>query len=455
MDQEAQLSPCNESEVRYYCRRFPHILVSGSGAVLRDANDKEFIDFLSACGALNFGHNHAALKEVAIQYLLSNGLVAGLDLHIESKVAFIEAFTAEILQPRGLKHKLQFPGPTGANCVEAAVKLARKVTKRTAVVAFTNAFHGMSIGALALSGSRFARSASAPLLNGVLRLPFDGYCGAGIRDLERFCQMATDPSGGIDPIAAFVVETVQGEGGLNVANVEWLQTLSVLASKLGALLIVDEIQAGCGRTGTYFSFERAGIVPDVICLAKSISGLGLPMSLLLLRPEIDIWSPGEHNGTFRGNGLAFATATQAIHLWKSSQEIMQENCTILSEWCEKIAADFPGLLRVKGLGMLRGLEFRDATSADEVARRAVAYGILIECCGPRDEVLKIMAPLNIDRGLFREGLRRLAECCRETLCTQNRAGLYCGTSQRYETLLDPDDDGRDPIRGPELSHGVA
>jgi diaminobutyrate-2-oxoglutarate transaminase len=443
----------NESEVRYYCRRLPNLLASATGALIRDSEGNTFIDFLSACGALNFGHNDGAMKRAAIRHIEADGIVAGLDLHTETKLGFVETFVEHILMPRGMPHKMQFPGPTGANCVEAAIKLARKVTGRRSIVAFTNAFHGMSVGALALSASTAARAASAAVLNGVVRLPFDGYDGADSRDLLRFRSMAADPSGGIEPVAAFIVETVQGEGGLNEARAEWLRVLARVAADIGALLIIDDIQAGCGRTGKYFSFERSGIVPDIVCLAKSISGFGLPMSLLLLKPEIDVWSPGEHNGTFRGNGLAFATATEAIHLWRSiSTDKLPKNCQVLADWCAKIANEYPQAVRAKGAGMMRGIEFASHPAADRIASRAVTRGVLVECCGPFDEVLKLMPPLNIEADLLREGLDRISSCIAEE---RELSEFRPGSSERYDAALDGHHNGRDAVRGSQFAHSIA
>jgi diaminobutyrate-2-oxoglutarate transaminase len=395
----------SESAVRYYCRKLPNLLGSARGAHVHDVNGRTFIDFMSACGALNYGHNHSVLKQAAIDYLSSDGIIAGLDFHTAAKLAFIEALQDVILKPRGLLYKLQFPGPTGANCVEAAIKLARKVTGRLPVAAFTNAFHGMSAGALSLTGSKAARQAISPLLGGVVRLPFDGYLGAGIADLKRFEAMVGDPSGGIEPVSAVVVEIIQGEGGLSVASGEWLRELRAITHRMGTLLIVDEIQTGCGRAGTFFAFERSGIVPDIVCLAKSISGLGLPMSLMLLKPEYDVWSPGEHNGTFRGNALAFATATAAIGLWRTGEmSVVTSNSRTLTEWCRRMVQRFGNRVRSKGRGMMQGLEFSDRYQAGAAAAAALERGVLVECCGPHDEVLKIMAPLNIESDVFEEGL---------------------------------------------------
>lgn len=251
---------------------------------------------------------------------------------------------------------------------------------------------------MSLTGSAKARHGCEPLLNGVIRIPFEGYYGASIADLARFEAMANDPSGGVDPVAAVVVETVQGEGGLNGASVEWLRALAVMTTRLGALLVVDDIQAGCGRTGTFFSFERAGIHPDIVCLAKSISGLGLPMSLLLLKPEHDVWAPGEHNGSFRGNALAFITATATIGLWNQPEMAAVEvNSEIVADWLQSVASEFAGVLRPKGIGLMRGLEFSEAARAHAAAASAMRRGVIIECCGPNDEVLKVMPPLNIPR----------------------------------------------------------
>ncbi|MBB5052793.1 diaminobutyrate-2-oxoglutarate transaminase [Afipia massiliensis] len=443
----------NESEVRYYCRKLPGLLRSANGAIVRDSDGLEFIDFLSACGSLNYGHNHPRLKAAAIEYLAGDGILAGLDFHTEAKLGFVTELREIILEPRGLNYKMQFPGPTGANCVEAAIKLARKATGRFSIAAFTNAFHGVSAGALAATASSFARRAMEPLLNDVVRLPFEGYCDAGIDDLNRFEVMATDPSGGIVPIAAFLVETVQGEGGLNVASVEWLRALSKMARRLGALLIVDDIQAGCGRTGSFFSFERAGIEPDIVCMAKSISGSGLPMSLLLMKPEHDVWDPGEHNGTFRGNALAFITAAAALQFWKEGLMTDVSGIgKILSDWCARMAGEFPKAIKSKGLGMMQGLEFFDPRTAALAAEYSLRHRVMIECCGPRDEVLKVMAPLNIERSLFEEGLARLSAAVREAVVM---AEIRLIASQGNQAPLDPYDHGSDAVTRAELAHRVA
>jgi diaminobutyrate-2-oxoglutarate transaminase len=401
-----------ESNVRYYSRNIPCTFRTARNAVVTDEDGNQYIDFLSACGSLNYGHNNPHIKAPAVEYLLEDGMLNGLDLNTVARRNFIQKFRDVVLEPRGLDYKLQFTGPTGTNAVEAALKLARKVTGRTTVVAFSNAFHGVSLGALAATGNRAARSASLALLQGVVRLPYDGYRGAGTDDLDRFEEMVRDGSGGIEPPAAFIVETVQGEGGLNVASVPWLRRLAESARGLEALLIVDDIQAGCGRTGPFFSFERAGITPDVVCLSKSLSGLGLPMSLVLIHPDRDAWAPGEHNGTFRGNNLAFVTAAATLDFWTDHHflDAVAERASAIERWIGEVIAKHPSLgLRPKGLGMMRGIEFPGSELATSVARTAYDRGVLVETAGPDNEVLKLLPPLTIEAGMLDEGLYRLKD----------------------------------------------
>jgi diaminobutyrate-2-oxoglutarate transaminase len=400
----------NESTVRYYCRQMPSVFARALNARVWDEDGVEYIDFLSGCGSLNYGHNHPRIKASLIDYLVSDGVLNALDLHTVAKRSFLRALREVILKPRGIDYRVQFTGPTGTNAVEAALKLARKVTGRRSVVAFTNAFHGMTLGALSVTArGRHQRSAGVPL-GDVVRLPYEGYCGAGIVELDRFEAMVQDPSGGLEAPAAFIVETIQGEGGLNSASAEWLQHLARISHRLGSLLIVDDVQAGCGRTGDFFSFEESGIVPDIVCLAKSIGGIGLPLAVLLIKPDCDQWAPGEHNGTFRGNNLAFVTGKAALELWRDREfdASLKTSSTMVRSWMEAVAADL-GVRRVrpKGRGMISGLAFVDHKAASLVAAEAFRRNLIIETSGPHSEVIKLLPPLTIEHDLLKEGLRRL------------------------------------------------
>ena len=407
-----------ESGVRYYGPRFPASFATARGSEILTEDGRRVLDFLSGCGALNYGHNHPRLKQAALDYLQRDGLLTALDLSTPARRYFMRAFERVVLAPRGLRHRIQFTGPTGTNAVEAALKLARKATGRATVVAFSNAFHGVTLGALAASGGRGVRSASRALLQGVHRLPFEGYQGATVEDLLRYERAVADPSGGLEPPAAFIVETVQGEGGLNVASAPWLRTLSDVARRLGALLIVDDVQAGCGRTGRFFSFERAGIEPDIVCLAKSLSGLGLPMAINLIRPDRDVWAPGEHNGTFRGNALAFVAATEALALWEEGavEEAAGRRAAEIADWTRRLVARWPGRgLSPRGLGMMAGVAFTASGMADTVARRAFERGVMIETAGPHDEVLKLFPALTIEPETLADGLGRIAAAVEDVM----------------------------------------
>ncbi|MEI9425746.1 diaminobutyrate--2-oxoglutarate transaminase [Mesorhizobium sp. Cs1299R1N1] len=397
-----------ESNVRSYSRSFPVVFRKSAGAILEDENGSEFIDFLSGAGVLNYGHNDPDLLNHLVEYVKSNGVIHGLDMATPAKREFMEDFDAIILRPRGLTYKFQFPGPTGANAVEAALKLARKATGRHNVISFTNGFHGVSLGALAITGNRYYREAAGLPAAGAVFMPYDGYWGADNDSSEYLERVLADASSGVDMPAAVILETVQGEGGINPASKDWMQSIERICRKDGILLIVDDIQAGCGRTGSFFSFEFADISPDIVVLSKSLSGCGLPLSLLLLKPELDVWRPGEHNGTFRGNNLALVTATAALRkYWTNSKlsERVAENGRVLNEHLRQFAqSSRDHSLSVRGRGMMLGLDCTTANLAEKIARKAFENGLVVERCGAEDQVIKFLPPLTIDEPTLQRGL---------------------------------------------------
>lgn len=406
-----------ESKVRSYSRSFPAVFERAEGSWQYDKDGKGYIDFLTGCSVLNYGHNHPAMKKALIDYIAANGVVHSLDMHSKAKAEFLEALEGKILKPRGMNYLAQFTGPTGANAVEAALKLARKVTGRTNVIAFTNGFHGVTLGALAATGNSHHRGGAHIPLSGVTRMPYDGYFGEGVDTAAQLDKMLSDPSGGVDAPAAIIVEVVQGEGGLNVASAEWLKKVEKIARKHGALFIVDDIQAGCGRTGTFFSFEGMGIKPDIITMAKSLSGMGLPMALVLVKPELDQWKPGEHNGTFRGNCHAFVTAKAAIDTFWSDETFageVQRKGERLRKGLQEIAMAHRGVVKgLKGRGMMRGLDVGSSEISDPVVDAAFQKGLIIETSGAHDQILKVLAPLNISDADLDAGLEILSNCVAE------------------------------------------
>ena len=405
--------PQLESDVRSYCRTFPTVFAHAFGSTLIDVDGKRFIDFFSGAGALNYGHNPRPLKERLLEYIASDGLVHGLDMATEAKEAFMEAFDRLILQPRGRRYKLQFTGPTGTNAVEAALKLARNVTHRHSVVAFTQAFHGVTLGALAVTAGAHYRNAAGLAPAGTTFVPYDGYLGAGMDTTEYLDHLLRDAGSGLDRPAAVIVETIQAEGGVNVASAQWLQSLERVCRQNDVLLIVDDIQAGCGRTGPFFSFEEAGISPDIVTLSKSLSGYGLPFSLVLLKPELDSWKPGEHNGTFRGHNLAFVTARAALEAYWQDDNLTREvrrKSRLVRGWLQEIAADDPVReCSVRGRGLIQALDCGSGDLAWRICALAFQNGLVIERSGSDGRVVKYLSPLTIsDEELF-EGMCILKE----------------------------------------------
>ncbi len=389
-----------ESGVRSYCRSFPVIFNRALGAELFSEDGTAYIDFLAGAGTLNYGHNHPVLKQALLDYIAADGLTHGLDMYSCAKQRFLDSLQRHILQPRNMAgYRVQFTGPTGTNAVEAALKLARKVTGRSGVISFTNGFHGCSLGALAATGNQHHRGGAGTALNDISRMPYANYFGKEISTIAMMKQLLEDPSSGVDTPAAVIVEVVQGEGGLNTASADWLRQLEKLCRQHGMLLIVDDIQAGCGRTGSFFSFEDMGVQPDIITLSKSLSGYGLPFAVVLLKQELDQWQPGEHNGTFRGNNHAFVTAAAAFeHFWANDDFALsvREKGQRIRTRMEQIARRHQQAgLFVKGRGMMLGISCPDGESATRICQLAFDNGLVIETSGNHGQVVKCLCPLII------------------------------------------------------------
>ncbi len=397
-----------ESEVRGYVRSFPTVFTTAKGNRMTDENGDTYLDFFGGAGALNYGHNDDVMKAALLDYIQSDGVTHGLDMATREKITFLETFEDVIMKPRGMDYKIQFPGPTGTNAVEAALKLARKVKGRNGVLYFTDGYHGMTLGALSVTGNASKRAGAGVSLSDTTPLPFCNYFRDGRNTADDLEYMLNDSSGGLEKPAAIILETVQGEGGINIADDEWLRQIERICREHDMLLIVDDIQAGVGRTGPFFSFEGAGIKPDIITLSKSLSGYGLPLAITMIRPDLDIWSPGEHNGTFRGNNHAFVTAVAALnHFWKDDvleKEVLRKGDAIRERLNKMLDAAAGVKAEVRGRGFFIGMDFEDADLADEVGEECFRRRLLLETAGPRDSVLKFMLPListdaDIDEGL--------------------------------------------------------
>jgi len=407
MEQQLKTFSDHESEVRGYIRSFPTVFDRAVGSELFDTEGTRYIDFFAGAGTLNYGHNPEKAVEAQIEYLQHRGIVHGLDKGTVAKKEFIETFVEKILVPRNLDYKLQFTGPTGTNCTEAAMKLARQVKNRSNIVAFTNGYHGHTMGALAVTGNEAYHNVAYDSRSSVSFIPFDGYLGEDFDTLIILRKMLADRSSGLNIPAAVIVETIQGEGGINVASKEWMQELAQICKEFDILLIIDDIQAGNGRSGDFFSFEEAGIDPDMVCLSKSIGG-GNPMALLLFKEEIDEWSPGEHTGTFRGNSLAFVAAKQLIDQYWSDDTLINEmkpKSKLMLDTLNELAAEFPKLnATVRGRGFMVGIDTPVKGFADLVGEECFNNGLICETCGSEGQVNKLFAALTIDNAILTEGL---------------------------------------------------
>lgn len=407
-----------ESEVQSYARAFPRIFNKAKGEFLYDEDGNEYLDFLAGAGTLNYGHNNPIFKEKLLEYIHSDGITHGLDLHTKAKGEFMETFNEKILKPRKLDYVMQFTGPTGTNAVEAALKLARNITGRENIISFTNGFHGVSLGSLAATGNSHHRGAAGVSLSGTSRMPYEGYLGDDIDTTVYLDKVLCDSSSGIDTPAAVIVETVQGEGGINACSIEWLQALDAVCKKHEVLLIIDDIQAGCGRTGSYFSFEEAGIKPDIVTLSKSLGGYGLPFAVVLFKPELDQWKPGEHNGTFRGNNFAFVTAKAAIdHYWSDdafSKEIHRKGEYVSKRLNQIVEQYGEGNFTTRGRGMFQGINCVNGELAGKITKRAFQNGLIIETSGADDHIVKFFCPLVISDENLAKGIDIVEDAIRET-----------------------------------------
>ncbi|RBQ31779.1 diaminobutyrate--2-oxoglutarate transaminase [Arcobacter sp. FW59] len=399
-----------ESEVRGYIRSFPTIFKKAKGSILTDEQGIEYIDFFAGAGTLNYGHNNEHISQALIEYIQNDGIVHGLDMATTAKKEFIQTFQELILNPRNLEYKLQFTGPTGTNAVETALKLARLVKKRSNIIAFTNGYHGLSQGSLAVTGNNQYRDESYISRTNATFMPYDGYFG-DFNTLKYLRKFIEDSSSGVDLPAAIILETIQGEGGINVASKEWLQELDSICKEFDILLIIDDIQVGNGRSGEFFSFEFAGIKPDMITLSKSIGG-GLPMALLLFKPDLDQWKPGEHTGTFRGNNLAFVASKVSLeHYWRNDDlsNAVKYKENILKTKLEEIANKHRDLctIDVRGRGLAYGFEIKNDTNiAGELSSYCFNEQLIVETCGSVGQVVKFLPPLLISEDLLIEGLNR-------------------------------------------------
>ncbi|MDO5845743.1 MAG: aspartate aminotransferase family protein [Methanocorpusculum sp.] len=396
-----------ESNVRSYCRKYPVVFTKAKGSLLYDQDDREYIDFLCGAGSCNYGHNNGYIKGKVVDYLAGDGLIHGLDMYSEAKGEFIETLENLILKPRGFDYKVLFPGPTGTNAVEAALKIARKAKGRSNIFCLMGGFHGMSLGALELTSERVARDACGVALGNATHIPHPSMMPE-FDTIAYMDMLITNDHSGVDKPAALIVETVQGEGGINILSAEWLRAARALCDKHDMLLICDEIQSGCGRTGGFFSFERAGIQPDIVVMAKSIGGIGMPCAITLVKPEYDVLVPGEHNGTFRGFQLAFVAGKAALEFLTSEhmEAEAKRKEAVIRKYLEEHLPLIASNITCRGLGVMWGIDFGAYSPkvAFNIRKGCFEHGVILELCGREDTVVKLMPAITTPDDVLMKGL---------------------------------------------------
>lgn len=408
-----------ESSVRSYCRSFPAVFSKAKGAMMYDEDGNAYIDFFCGAGALNYGHNNPYILEKMIAYLQSDGILHGMDMYTPAKRTFLQTLQEKILKPRGLNYHVMCCGPTGTNAIESSLKLARKVTGRSNIWAFMGCFHGMTLGSLSLTTERYARNAAGVNLGNCTHIPAP-YMFPELDVLAYMQRLIDDDHTGVDKPAALILETVQAEGGIFPFPVDFLKGCREFCTKNDILMIVDDIQAGCCRTGTFFSFERADIKPDMVALSKSIGGAGMPMALLLIDPDKDIWKPAEHNGTFRGNQLAFVAGNAALEYMVEHQldKEVQRKSAIVEKFIKEEILPLDERLSYRGIGLMWGVECEKlggGVFSKAVVAACFKRNLILERAGRDDSVVKLMPALVIEDELLLKGLNILKEAFVEVL----------------------------------------
>lgn len=408
-----------ESSVRSYCRHFPAVFSKAKGAEMFDEDGKGYIDFFCGAGALNYGHNNSYIQDALISYIQSDGLLHGMDMYTPAKRAFLDTLQERVLKPRGLDYRVMCCGPTGTNAVEAALKLARKITGRSNIFAFMGCFHGMTLGSLSLTTEAYARNAAGVTLTDCTHIPAP-YMFPELDVIAYMQRLLEDDHSGVEKPAALIMETVQAEGGIYPFSPEFLRGCRKFCDDNDILLIVDDIQAGCARTGTFFSFERAGIKPDMVALSKSIGGMGMPMALLLIKPDDDIWKPAEHNGTFRGNQLGFVAGKAALEFMLDDhvEEQVQRKAVIVENFIRNEILPLDVGLSYRGIGLMWGIDCSKLGGdpvSEAVVEACFKRNLILERAGRGSSVVKIMPPLVIEEDLLKQGLEIVKEAFVEIL----------------------------------------
>ena len=420
-----------ESNVVSYSKAIPIAFEEGRGATIKDMDGNAYIDFFGGAGVLNVGHcNPEVLKAVAEQ---EKKLIHALDFPTRPKLDLIKKLVE--IAPGELKgnSKVFFGGPTGSDAVEAAVKLAKFNTGRKGILAFEGAYHGMTSGALTMSSGKKFKESFLPLISEVHFAPY-AYCyrcpfgydsveECGLRCAEYVRHILEDPHSGIVDPAAILIEAIQGEGGSIPPPDGYIKELREIATEYAIPLIIDEIQAGLGRTGKMFACEHSDTTPDIMTISKAIGGIGYPLSACICRKDFDKWPPGAHIGTFRGQCVAMAAGFAALNFMERNK--LPDHATELGRYMltrlQKTKEESKYIGDVRGRGLMIGVEFvmdkNTKKPAEDIARdvrkRCYAKGLIVELGGHYSNVVRFLPPLVLTEDLADKGLAIFTNAVRE------------------------------------------
>jgi len=407
-----------ESKAVSYPRGMPMALRRGKGATVEDVDGNIYIDFFGGAGVMGVGHSNPQVIKAALDQI--EKLTHSLDVPNPARRSLVEKLNS--ILPSSL-NKLFFGGPTGSDAVEAAVKIAKYNKKRSPMIAFQGAYHGMTAGALSLTSGLSFKEDFLPLLPDIHFIPY-AYCyrcpyGLNPSSCELRCaqyleHILEDPHSGVGKPSAVIVEAIQGEGGTIVPPDKFIPKLREICTKHDVLLIIDEIQAGLCRTGKMFAFEHTQTIPDIMTLSKALGGVGFPISCVAFKEELDLWPPGKHIGTFRGNVVAYAAGAAALEFMRVND--LAGHASRLGEFMlaklKQIQKDSEKVGDVRGKGLMFGIEFvrdkQSKTPAPEIAQkvRTICHksGLLIEIGGHFNNVARFLPPLVLTKSLALKGI---------------------------------------------------
>ncbi|MDZ8109108.1 MAG: acetyl ornithine aminotransferase family protein [Nostoc sp. DedQUE12a] len=396
-----------------YTRDYPLVVARGEGCMVEDVDGNVFLDMTAGIAVTATGHAHPQVVK-AIQEQSARLLhMSGTDFYYEPMVELAEklAVRAPFPQPEnnaGFPAKVFFTN-SGAESNEGAIKLARYYTKRSLIVAFLGAFHGRTYGAMSLTGSKVVQRANfGPLVPGVTHIPYGTH--ASLDYLEKQLFTTTLPP---QEVAAIVVEPIQGEGGYIVPEDGFLKRIREICDRHGILMVVDEVQAGMGRTGRLFGIEHWGVMPDIITTAKGIAS-GLPLGAILARPELMTWPPGSHATTFGGNPVACAAGIATLELLESG---LMTNATHMGELLQtgltELHYKFPRVSLPRGKGLMVAVDLLDEAGnldnklRDRIIQESFLQGLLLLGCGKA--AIRFCPPLIIDSDQIQTALQILSD----------------------------------------------